>query len=499
MNSGERHAEHNFAGYGGIASDLMSGGNHVIPFSRTRKKDERTGGVTVEFPKYRWLLLLGDLTVVTLANVLSAWIRFLPSDSIAVHTVVFAITLGIYPATLYVFDLYNGERSFCSWETAYRSALAVLFGGSLSTLVFYLLPYGSFHRGSMTIQMGLVWVLLNGWRWSFRAVFQTMMPRIPVLILGAGHCGRTMYELLKSSFSPYEVKAFLDDDPQKVGTSFSPTVMGTCDQLVEVADRVGAHTAILAIPKNRSAELVRNVLDGRLKGISIQDMADVYEQLTGRVPVHSIGDEWLLFTKGFLLLHTAYIQKLKRLMDCVASGFILLLIVPLIGLAALAIRMDSPGPIFYSQKRVGKGRRVFTLYKFRSMRSDAEAGGARWAAVKDSRVTRVGRILRLTHLDEIPQIWNIFKGDMSLVGPRPERPEFVQVLEKEVPYYFARHSVRPGLTGWAQINYSYGASLEDAKNKLEYDIYYVKNMSLMLDLEILLRTIGVVLLSDGAR
>ena len=171
----------------------------------------------------------------------------------------------------------------------------------------------------------------------------------------------------------------------------------------------------------------------------------------------------------------------------------------MLGLAFAAIKLDSPGPVFYTQKRVGKDGEIFTIYKFRSMQYRAEEHGARWAEKKDPRVTRAGKLLRLTHIDELPQIWNIFKGEMSLVGPRPERPEFVELLEKELPYYFVRHTIKPGLTGWAQINYQYGASVEDAHNKLEYDLYYVKNMSLFLDLKILLRTIGVVLLKEGSR
>jgi sugar transferase (PEP-CTERM system associated) len=351
----------------------------------------------------------------------------------------------------------------------------------------------------MAIELVLVWVFLNGWRWVYGFLFQAAIPRIPALIVGAGHCGRKIRDLLKSPLSPYEIKGFLDDDPDKAGRTSSPAVVGTCDELTEVAARVGAGTAILAIPKNRSAGLIRNVLNARLKGMHIRDMADVYEELTGRIPVHNIGDHWLLFTEGFYLLRKEYVQKLKRLLDFVASGVILLLASPIIGLAALAIRLESPGPVFYSQKRVGKGQEVFTIYKLRSMRHDAETGAARWAAEKDPRVTKVGRILRLTHIDEVPQIWNIFKGDMSLVGPRPERPKFVEILESEVPYYFVRHTVKPGMTGWAQINYQYGASIEDAINKLEYDLYYVKNMSLFLDFKIFLRTIGVVLLNDGAR
>jgi exopolysaccharide biosynthesis polyprenyl glycosylphosphotransferase len=302
-----------------------------------------------------------------------------------------------------------------------------------------------------------------------------------------------------SPFSPYEVKGFLDDDPTKLGTMRSTRVIGTCKQLKEISNLVGAEAAILAIPENRSSELIRHILDAKLEGIEIREMANVYEELTGRIPIQYIVDQWLLFADGFYLLHKDYVQKLKRVLDLSLSALFLIFAAPLIALAALAVRIDSPGPIFYKQERVGKGHRTFNIYKFRSMRDNAEALGAQWALEKDSRVTRVGRYLRLSHIDEIPQMWNVFKGDMSLVGPRPERPEFVRLLEDKVPYYFARHSVRPGITGWAQVNYRYGASIEDAACKLESDLYYIKNMSVFLDIKIMLRTIGVVFLADGAR
>ncbi|HVN95523.1 MAG TPA: sugar transferase [Syntrophorhabdaceae bacterium] len=480
--------------------DLASESPFVISISRKDDTTRNTGGVSVGFPRFRWLLFMGDLLLVMFANFLSTWIRFgMPLNTLKEYTVASFITIVIYPVTLYIFDLYNVERSFRSWEMAYRSAFAVTAGGLVAMIAFYLVPYGPYGRGIMAIEVLLVWGLFNIWRFLYGLIFQKTAPRVPALIVGAGACGRAIYEVLKSPLSPYEIRGFLDDDPAQLGKSRSPTIMGSSRQITEIARKVGVHTAILAIPKNRSASLIRNILDARLQGINIRDMADVYEELTGRIPVRNIGDQWLLFAEGFYLLHKEYIQKFKRLMDLITSGLFLLFIAPLMGLIALAVKLDSPGPVLYSQRRMGKGQQIFTIYKFRSMRHDAETEGVRWAQEKDPRVTKIGRFLRLTHMDEIPQIWNIFKGDMSLVGPRPERPEFVALLEKEVPYYFARHSVKPGMTGWAQINYQYGASIEDAKNKLEYDIYYVKNMSLMLDFKILLRTIGVVLLSDGAR
>ncbi len=279
----------------------------------------------------------------------------------------------------------------------------------------------------------------------------------------------------------------------------SPAVLGQTDNLGQVAAREGVKTAILAITHDRPPELIRQLRDMRFKGMNILDMPMVYERLMGRVPVQHIRDEWLIFAPGFYLLSQKYVQKVKRLIEFGASALLLILSMPIVALTALAIRVDSRGPIFFRQKRVGKDGSIFTLYKFRSMYEDAEQNGAMWAEKKDCRVTRVGKWLRLIRVDELPQIWNVFRGEMSLIGPRPEQPEFVQKLEAKVPYYSIRHSVRPGITGWAQVNYRYGASVEDAIQKLEYDIYYIKNMSLLLDLKILLRTIGVVFFGQGAR
>lgn len=451
-------------------------------------------------PKQRWLLICGDLFILILAHYLASLVRFSePVSTLSFYAWVFIVTMCVYPTALYIFDLYNISRTFRSWETLLRSALAIFIGGVVSVFLFYLAPYGWYGRGVMAIHMFLAWVLLNGWRWAYAAFFQPALSRIPVLILGAGQSGRTVYELLKSRLSPYDVKGFVDDDPGKVGTSFSPSVLGTCDQLETIAREVGVARAIMAIPQNRSLSLIRSILHARLHGIEIEDMPNVVEQLTGRIPVQNIADQWLLFADGFYLLHKEYIRKVKRLMDMLVSAAVLVITSPLLGLAALAIRLESPGPVLYTQQRIGKSNQTFTIYKFRSMRHNAEINGVRWASRNDSRVTSVGKWLRLTHIDELPQIWNIFKGDMSFVGPRPERPEFVTMLEEKVPYYFMRHSVQPGLTGWAQINYQYGDSVEDAKQKLEFDLYYLKNMSIFLDLKIILRTLGVVILRDGAR
>jgi sugar transferase (PEP-CTERM system associated) len=454
----------------------------------------------IGFSNKGWFLVFGDILFILLAHYIATWIRFgHPVNVISFYTRVCVFTVLIYPVTMYIFDLYNVSRKFQSLETVHRIVFGITIGGSVLILIFFIVPYGQYGRGIMAIHMAIAWVLLIGWRFVYGLIFQSTKNKIPTIILGAGQSGRAVYNILKFPLSPYEVRGFIDDNRALQEISMSPTVIGTCDQLVEVARQVGATTAIMAIPKNRPTDLIRNILHARLNGIEVKDTPDIFEKLTGRIPVKHIADQWLLFADGFYLLHKEYMRKFKRLTDLVVSATVLLVTAPLLGLAALAIRLESPGPIMYTQERVGKSQQTFTIYKLRSMRHNAEASGARWAEKKDPRVTRVGKWLRLTHIDELPQIWNIFKGDMSFVGPRPERPEFVKVLEQEVPYYFIRHSVQPGLTGWAQINYKYGDSIEDATRKLEYDLYYLKNMSILLDLKIILRTMGVVLLREGAR
>jgi exopolysaccharide biosynthesis polyprenyl glycosylphosphotransferase len=235
----------------------------------------------------------------------------------------------------------------------------------------------------------------------------------------------------------------------------------------------------------------------KTSGIRVQEGSSYYEQLTGKIMVEGLRKSWLIFSDGFVVSPGVLFGK--RLLDLTAAAVGLLLAAPLMALVALAVRLDSPGPIFFRQERVGRGRRPFTLWKFRSMAEDAEAGGARWAVVGDSRVTRVGRLIRKTRLDELPQLWNVLVGDMSLVGPRPEREHFVRQLMEKSSFYEQRLVVRPGLTGWAQIKAPYASSFEESIEKLKYDLYYIKNISLFLDVSILLSTARIVLLGRGAR
>jgi len=235
----------------------------------------------------------------------------------------------------------------------------------------------------------------------------------------------------------------------------------------------------------------------KLDGVTFDHLASVYEELTGKIAVENLRPSWLIFSSGFR--KSRLVRSLKRALDIVAAGIGLVVAAPLMLLIGMCVKLTSPGLALYRQERVGQHGRVFTVVKFRSMRENAEAGmGAVWASKNDTRVTPIGRFLRRSRLDELPQLWNILVGDMSLVGPRPERPEFVAQLTKEIPFYGQRHVIRPGLTGWAQVRYSYGSSVEDALEKLQYDLFYIKNLSISLDLFVIVSTIKTVILRRGA-
>lgn len=407
------------------------------------------------------------------------------------------VSLVCYPSALYVFDMYNMERCFNAGEAAKRSVFAVVLGGLLLTLLTT--PAGQTALVKTGLLTVLLWALFTGWRRIYSSLCQTAITKKRVLIVGTGFSGRTMYDLLSFPVSPYTVKGFVDDPEGGGAIAERNEILGTSDRIAELARITDAASLILTPPYNHSPQFTRSVLEARLMGTKVQEMADVYEQLTGRVPIDHIQDEWLLSAGGFRILHKPYVRHLKRLIDAALSFVLLLLACPLILLVSLLIRLDSTGSVLYKQERIGKDGKTFSMYKFRSMKADAELNGVQWATNNDPRITRVGKWLRISHLDELPQLWNVVKGDMSLVGPRPERPYFVCMLEQKLPYYAIRHCVKPGVTGWAQVTFRYGASMEDARRKLEADVYYVKNMSLVFDLKILLKTLGVVFLGQGAR
>src|SRR5690606_11644438 len=292
---------------------------------------------------------------------------------------------------------------------------------------------------------------------------------------------------------------FVDSDPAKVGEPMiNPGVIGTIEDIPSIVRARGADRVVVSLVDARGKQPMEKLLEMKVDGVTFDHLPSVYEKYTGQIAVENLRPSWLIFSAGFRKSRT--LAAVKRSVDLVVAGLGLVVGAPVLVLTALAVRLTSPGPIFYHQRRVGLRGHIFWVHKFRSMRQDAEATtGAVWASpTGDARVTSVGGFLRKTRLDELPQLWNILRGEMSFVGPRPERPEFVTDLTRVIPYYGQRHIIRPGLTGWAQICYTYGASTEDALQKLQYDLFYIKNFSIGLDFYILFETIKTVILRKGA-
>ncbi len=320
-----------------------------------------------------------------------------------------------------------------------------------------------------------------------------------VLILGVGPLARDLCQVLLDRGAWFtEVVGFLAKEQDRVGERLvNPGIIGTFDQLFEIAERHHVDTIAVCLEDRRAVLPVQTLLDMKAMGLDIVDGHHLYEEESGRLSIDLLKPSALIFSTGFRRRMVS--MTLKRALDFFASLAGLILLAPLMLVLGILIKVDSPGPMFYRQMRVGLRGQPYMIWKFRSMSQDAEKSGARWASEEDPRVSRVGRFLRKWRLDEIPQLINVLKGEMSLVGPRPERPVFVQDLRSSIPYYDLRHTVRPGITGWAQTQFRYGASAEDSHIKLQYDLYYLKNLSLSLDARILLETIKVVVFGQGAR
>ncbi len=320
-----------------------------------------------------------------------------------------------------------------------------------------------------------------------------------VLILGDGKLAHDLARVLVYDRSHrYDVVGFLSGDQARIGTRLvNPTIIGVVEQLFELSEQHQVQTIAVCVEDRRGSMPLDALLDAKSMGIEVVDGHRMYEEECGRMPIDELKPSFLIFSSGFK--RKPVILVLKRIGDIAGALIGLAFLAPLMSVIALCVKWDSSGPILYRQTRVGLHGYPYVLLKFRSMRQDAEAEGVKWAELGDSRVTKLGYWLRKLRLDELPQFINVLKGEMSLVGPRPERPHFVQDLRKQIPYYDLRHTVRPGITGWAQTCFQYASSLEDSHVKLQYDLYYVKNLSLWLDFKILLRTIRVVLQGSGAR
>jgi len=324
-------------------------------------------------------------------------------------------------------------------------------------------------------------------------------PYSRVLILGTGTAAQLVARTIANAKRPLKIVGYVAGPNEPDSAIDASQLVSGPLSLKDRAIGLGVKEVIVALSERRGGGMpMAELLDCRSAGVRISDLSTYFERMLGQIRIDHLHPGWLIFGKGFN--HSIYRDIAKRVFDIVCSCVLVALATPLMLLTAICIALESRGPILYRQERVGQGGKTFSVLKFRSMRVDAEKNGApQWAAAKDARVTRVGSIIRRYRLDEFPQLLNVLKGEMSLVGPRPERPFFVERLTVRIPFYALRHTVKPGLTGWAQVRYEYGASIEDSLEKLQYDLYYVKNHSLFLDLLVLLETVGVVISGKGAR
>jgi len=459
-------------------------------------------------------LLLGTLDLLALNGALALSLALRPEHDLNWQLLIrhphwFVLLSLLWLPLAHAFDVYDLRIS----GRLSTAAPAVVKAGMLTFLLYLLIPFltPALPTRRMILAafpLSLLVLLLAG-RGLYALILTQPAFQRRALVIGAGWAGRTMAEVLaEHGDGTYQVIGFVDDDPTKQGavittangeqqaaaaedprTAAGLPVLGDRHALPDLVARHRITTLVLAITHEVNGELLQSLMDCLELGVEIIPMPVLYEQLTGRVPIEHVGGNWYVAMPIHHPLTRPLNRLVKRLSDVVLASLGILCLAPVFPFLALAIYLDSPGPIFYTQKRIGQGGRIFKVYKFRSMVPDAEKGKAVWARENDPRVTRVGRILRKTHVDEFPQFLNILKGEMSAVGPRPERPEFVEELAREIPFYRVRHAVKPGMAGWGLVKQGYGSSKEDAVLKLQYDLYYIKHQSLWLDLIILLKTI----------
>ena len=408
---------------------------------------------------------------------------------------------GLMVAVNSALGLYRRDSAPSFARLAPRLLVSLLIGFPIAYLLFFALPQGGVYQDALGVTVLLVLVGVLGLRRVLGAAMlgAGLLTR-RVLVLGTGPDALAVDQALSGPRAAgYAVVGFYPIGINHAVAVPTHRVLQTVASLQELIRKLAVDEVIVAVREQRGGVVPMTcLLNCRLEGIRVTDLSGFYERVHGEVPIESLKASWLIYGEGFRQGRLRNI--VKRAFDIWVAGTLLLLTAPLMLLSAFLIMFESGGPVIYRQERVGRGGRAFTVYKFRSMRADAEGDGrARWAQANDPRVTMFGRFIRRARIDELPQLWNVLKGDMSFVGPRPERPQFVGELEQSIPYYGARHSVKPGLTGWAQVRYAYGASVEDSARKLQFDLYYVKNHSLFLDLLVLIETVRVVLSGEGAR
>jgi len=412
-----------------------------------------------------------------------------------------AVIAAVAQTCIYYADLYDLRLLADRHDLFIRIVQAAASASFILAAIYFWFPTLVIGRGVFMIAAFLVIGLVTGWRLSFEWLSGHVGPRERLLLVGTNAAALTLARELftRKHELGVDIVGFVDPDPARVGEAvINPGIIGTIEDIPSIVRARSVDRVVVSLNDARGRLPMDMLLEMKLDGVTFDHLASVYEEYTGKIAIENLRPSWLIFSSGFR--KSRLLAAAKRLLDSVASFAGLVIALPLMLVIAIAVKLSSAGPIFYHQRRVGLHGHIFTVHKFRSMKQDAEAKtGPVWAAKQgDPRVTAIGRMLRRSRLDELPQLWNVLKGDMSLVGPRPERPEFVQELTRNIPFYGQRHVVRPGLTGWAQVRYTYGASEEDAIEKLQYDLFYIKHMSLPLDLFIIFDTLRTVIMRKGA-
>jgi len=451
----------------------------------------------VYYPIRTLILLVGEALIVWTSFLLGIALQHREDLYVALnyeggYLKLLAVTL-IVLAFSHWFDLYDPNHFDEKGELYFRLLLVPGILALMLAAVGFVFPRLLVGNNSALVGLVILTGAMFGWRMVYGWLARRPYLRERVYVLGTGERAQRLVNGLRSrSEMGIEVVGWSGNLEGAV------TRESVAAHLMELIRERHVHRVIVAMPDRRGTLPVYELLQLRLSGTKVEEAASWLERMSGRIEVEQLYPSWLIFADGFRF--SSSLQMLRRFLSTIAAALLLLLVLPVIPFVILLIKLDSSGPVLYRQKRVGRTGAPFYCYKFRTMRRDAEADtGATWATDDDPRITRIGRVLRVSRLDEIPQLWCVLKGDMAFVGPRPERPEFVEWLSHEIPYYPVRHSVRPGITGWAQVRYKYGNTLDDAREKLQYDLYYIKNGSLGLDLSIMLETIKIVTLGRGAQ
>ena len=401
--------------------------------------------------------------------------------------------LCFYYNDLYDLTLVNSNRELVVRLLQAAGAAAIVLAAACVAAPSLILDPATF-----VTALGVFVTAVLAWRVTFNYVARGPHLEERVLIVGTGPTARMLARQIgtQQDFA-YRLVGFVDEGEEHNYVR-QHDILGNANDIEHLVAERRIDRIVVGLLDRRGHLPIEALLRAKLSGVRVEDATTTYERLTGKILIDDLKPSWLVFSDGFRA--SRWTRFVKRMLDLAMSMILAFLTAPVMMLTAVAIKLESRGPILYSQDRVGENGRVFTVYKFRSMRADAEQGGRPvWARDNDDRITRVGRFIRKTRLDELPQLWNVMRGDMSFVGPRPERPFFVEYLGREIPFYMQRHAVKPGLTGWAQVKYEYGSSIEDAMEKLRYDLYYIKHLSIFFDLTIVLDTVKVVLFGKGAK